>query len=105
MSENCHITNRLCLFGATNTLDETNMFFTGQISDIFKSFTGSNFGMETYELTDEAKAKYKGADGTQVGIYGGKYPFNPIPSTAQVKKFDVQTTTTDGKLNVKINVE
>lgn len=84
---------------------ETNMFWGGTLSEVFKTFTGSNYGMETFELTDEAKAKYKGDDGTQVGIYGGKYPFNPTPSSAQVKKFEVSTTATDGKLNVKINVE
>ena len=100
------ITNSLCFGeGFDNISKETNIFYTGEWSDIFKTFTGSNFGLENYELTDEAKAQYLGADGTQVGIYGGQYPFDPTPSTAQVKKFDVSTSTTDGKLNVKINVE
>lgn len=58
-----------------------------------------------YHLTDEAKAIIKGTDGTEVGIYGGDMPFDPIPSNPQITKFNVaKQTTADGKLSVDIEV-
>lgn len=57
-----------------------------------------------YQLTDEAK-KYLGADGTEVGIYGGNVPFNPTPTIPQITKFNVASkTSADGKLSVDITV-
>lgn len=58
-----------------------------------------------YELTDEAKAKYKDADGGEVGLYGGVMPYSMSIQTPQITKLNVaQKTTTDGKLNVSIEV-
>lgn len=58
-----------------------------------------------YELTDEAKAKYKDADGGEVGLYGGVMPYSMRIQTPQITKLNVaQKTTTDGKLNVNIEV-
>lgn len=64
-----------------------------------KLFTG------TYQLTEEAAATYLGTDGTQVGIYGGTYPYETTPDYPLVKRLDVIGSHKDGKLNVKINVE
>lgn len=56
------------------------------------------------KLTDIAK-RYKGTDGTELGIYGGNLPFDPIPSNPQITKFNVASkTTADGKLSVDIEV-
>ena len=58
-----------------------------------------------YELTDEAKATYKGNDDTEVGLYGGVMPYSMSIQTPQITKLNVaQKTTTDGKLNVSIEV-
>lgn len=57
------------------------------------------------DLTDAAKAHYKGGDGTQVGMYGGTLPFNTTPSYPQITKMNVaKKTTADGKLSVEIEV-
>lgn len=59
----------------------------------------------TFELTDDAAGKYLGVDGTQVGIYGGTLPFNPIPNNPRITKFQVSSrTTADGKLSVDLSV-
>ena len=58
-----------------------------------------------FQLTEDAAATYHGTDGTQVGIYGGMYPYNATPDYPLVKKLDVIGSHKDGKLNVKINVE
>lgn len=58
-----------------------------------------------YHLTEAAAAQYIGTDGTQIGIYGGMYPYDITPDYPLVKRLDVIGSHTDGKLNVKINVE
>ncbi|MBR2114644.1 MAG: hypothetical protein IJ929_08260 [Prevotella sp.] len=58
-----------------------------------------------YQLTESAASTYLGTDGTQVGIYGGMYPYDETPSYPLVKTLDVIGTHSNGKLNVKINVE
>lgn len=64
-----------------------------------------NLFSSTYQLTEEAAATYLGTDGTQVGIYGGTYPYETTPDYPLVKRLDVIGSHKDGKLNVKINVE
>lgn len=86
----------------TNTL-------VSSLSDVFKTWTGSflvNFKNERLELTDAAKTKYLGSDGTQIGIYGGSIPFDPRPSNPQITKLNVASkSTADGKLSVDIEVK
>lgn len=54
------------------------------IKELFKTYAGQDLGnldSETFELTDAAKTKYLGMDGTtKVGIHGGSLPFDPVPS-------------------------
>lgn len=57
------------------------------------------------DLTDEAKAKYLGIDGTPVGKFGGMIPYNMTPSYPQITKMNVAAkTTADDKLSVEIGV-
>lgn len=61
---------------------------------------------EKYELTDEAKTKYLGTDGKQIGIYGGSLPYEEDPTTPQITKCNVAAkSTADGKLSVDIEVK
>ena len=93
----------------------------GSSSDIFKKTYGSSNKVNAdlangsnakmfksgtfYELTDEAKAQYVGDDGTEVGIYGGSMPYDPTPTNPQITKFDVNASTSNGKLTVTLDVE
>lgn len=73
--------------------------------EVFKDFTGTYTDATTFELTDEAKAAFLGTDGTQVGIYGGRMPYSPIPTNPRITKCDVAgKSTADGKLSVDIEV-
>lgn len=75
------------------------------LSDVFKTWTGSSLA-KRLELTDAAKTKYLGSDGTQIGIYGGSIPFDPRPSNPQITKLNVASkSTADGKLSVDIEVK
>lgn len=65
-------------------------------------FTSTGF----YQLTDEAKAKYKGDDGTEVGLYGGSLPYDLHIAKPQITRCNIaQKTTADGKLSVDIEVK
>lgn len=58
-----------------------------------------------YELTDEAKALITGTDGTEVGMYGGAFPYTPIPDGVRITKFTVDPqSSSDNKLNVDVEV-
>ena len=58
-----------------------------------------------YELTDEAKAAVSSSDGTEVGMYGGAYPYDPIPEGPRITKFNVaKSSDTENKLNVEVEV-
>lgn len=58
-----------------------------------------------HDLTDEAKAKYIGTDGTPIGYFGGMLPFDLTPNYPQITKMNVASkTTADGKLSVEIEV-
>ena len=57
-------------------------------------------------LTEAAAATYLGTDGTQVGIYGGTFPFTMIPNNPIVTKCVVaRQTNEDGKLKVQIEIK
>lgn len=91
-----------------NMPNSTNTYID-DIKTVFKTYTGQSFqklDSENFELTDEAKSKYLGTDGTQVGIYGGSLPFTSTPSNPQITKCNVAAkSTADGKLSVDIEVK
>jgi hypothetical protein len=77
-------------------------------SSIFVNQSGNSFSYgHDYHLQSTCPGKNAGTDGTDVGIYGGIYPwkegslpFNPHIQTVQVSP----TTSTSGGLNVNIKV-
>ncbi len=84
--------------------------YVANASSVFKTWSATygigNFLYENLELTDVAKNKYLGTDGTQVGIYGGSIPFVARPSNPQITKLNVASkSTADGKLSVDIEVK
>ena len=83
------------------------MFYTTtNLSDVFKTWTGTYTDAENFELTDDAKIQYLGDDGREVGIYGGNLPFTPNPTNSKITKFNVASkSTADGKLSVDIKVK
>ena len=86
-------------------ISNTTNTMASSLSDIFKTFTGKYSDTETFELTDAAKAKYLGDDGTQVGIHGGSVPYTPITMKPKITKCNVASkSTADGKLSVDIEV-
>ena len=97
----CSAMNCVDVSGYKNALNnislKENCSYAGM--DIFQ---GSNVWKD---LTDEAKAKYLGIDGTPVGKFGGMIPYNMTPSYPLITKMNVAAkTTADGKLSVEIGV-
>ena len=76
-------------------------------SSLNRTTTAQVFFKNTYnyELTDEAKTRYLGDDGTEVGLYGGLMPYDLTPLYPRIAKMNVaKRTTNDGKLSVDIEV-
>lgn len=94
------------LFTDIAALGSSMFYTTKDMADVFKTWTGGVSELETYELTDEAKTKYLGDDGKELGIYGGNLPFTPNPTNPKITKFNVASkSTADGKLSVDIEVK
>ncbi len=91
-----------------NITNTTNKILKTDTENIFKTykFTTNLSDGETYELTEEAKKKYFGMDGTEVGIYGGSFPYDITPTNPRIVKCNVASkSTADGKLSVDIEVK
>ena len=71
---------------------------------MFLNFT-TKVDNSDYTLTDEAKSTYLGTDGTEVGIYGGIYPYSPVPTNLRVTRCNVASQSSpEGTLSVDIEV-
>lgn len=73
-------------------------------SIIFLNNKNSYSDTASYELNDDAKSKYIGTDGKPIGLYGGTYSYNTIPSVPYVVKKNIATKSENGKLKVSIKV-
>ena len=79
---------------------------TSNIEGVFSDFQGDYTDAVTFNLTDNAKTKYLGDDGKELGIYGGSLPFSSRVLSPQITKCNVaQKTTADGKLSVDMEVK
>lgn len=98
------------IFEGMASANHTNQYIS-DLSSFFKYYTGHNGNLDiwdsdNFELTETAASTYLGADGTQVGIYGGSLPYEEAPLLPQITKCQVASkTTADGKLSVDIEVK
>ena len=87
----------------------------GNLVEVMKRGTMNNswtmviFGMDqnTLELTDYADdvlSKYKGTDGTPVGITGGVAPFTLVPSAPRITESTIKVDPEKKLLNVNLKV-
>jgi hypothetical protein len=89
----------------TNSIASGN--YVGMLqANIFVNQTGTAFNYaHDYHL--QSPATYLGTDGTQIGIYGGAFPYKEgaVPSNPHIESAVVTPVTDgDGKLNVQIKV-
>lgn len=104
MYNNVGVGSSRWFINANNTSNSYSTF-----DELFKTYKGADsdgIDSENFELTDAAKKKFLGIDGTQVGIYGGSLPYDPTPTNPQITKCNVAgKSTADGKLSVDIEVK
>jgi len=88
--------------GINNIIDQSQ-------SSIFINQSGSNFSFSNdYHLKSTCPGKNAGRDGTDIGIYGGAYPWKDgsIPFNPHFRSILVNSSTEpNGNLNVNIQVE
>lgn len=77
--------------------------------DVFESVPNVIFDYnQNYNLSPDAQTNYLGADGTQVGIYGGLFPYklNAVPRNPSITSKNISSeTNADGELPVQVMVE
>ena len=81
--------------------DWATLFKDGQNNLAFM-LTGTNTP-RTWEFAEPDK--YLGDDGTPVGVTGGEFPWNPIPSTPRIVSSSIDSKSVAGKLKVNIKAE
>lgn len=77
----------------------------GEVFDT-NTYDGGDFSdSDTYQLQDSIRTKYLSHDETEIGLYGGFYPYDPTTFAPKIKKFKVaRTSNANGQLEVEINV-
>ena len=100
MGETC---NNSILCGFNNLPGTTNVAM--EVSDVFETWDGNTFSFDpnTYKLKANVANSVLGNDGTQVGIFGGDFPFSFTPSYSVIKRLDVPNRTDEnGMLNIDV---
>ena len=100
ISETC---NNSILCGWNNLPGTTNVAM--EVSDVFETWDGNTFSFDpnTYKLKANVANSVLGNDGTQVGIFGGDFPFSFTPSYSVIKRLDVPNRTDEnGMLNIDV---
>ena len=74
-------------------------------SDVFENWDGTFAFDADFSLKEDVTTSFLGSDGTEVGIFGGMYPYNPRPNYLILYRCNVAgRTTIDEKLSVDIEV-
>lgn len=91
-------------------------YYQGDLTDLNAKFPGNILlhsdeevfkdGSEIYELASGRAEEWIGNDATQIGIHGGSIPFNILPSTPRITRFEVaDKTAPDGTLGISVSIE
>lgn len=75
-----------------------------EYNQVFKYFNGTYSEGMSFELQDDIATSILGDDGTQVGIYGGDFPFDPVVHPVIGSCHVARRTNADMKLEVTIDL-
>ena len=114
----CYIPNDAlamnCLFIQNYSGDRGIDCYYAEVPEVFVSYenilTDARYDYRvdiptSLQLLEEAKTKYLGTDGKEVGVYGGQYPYDMTPNYPLITKLNVaKQATADNKLSVEIEV-
>ena len=81
----------------------TNNWVNVGVANVFEDAANFNYSTTRTFVLKDPENKYIGNDGTQVGVHGGDFPWNKIPSTPIVK--NLNTTVAGTNLNVTYEAE
>lgn len=90
-------------FDVTNVIGHHLMNKTAY-NQVFKYFNGTYTEGMSFELQDNIAASFLGNDSTQVGIYGGDFPFDPVVHPVIGGCHVGRRTNADMKLEVSIDL-
>ncbi len=101
------VTANNCIFiDSAPTVFGTGNWFNKKLAGVFEETREGMWWEDGKTFKLKYPQTYVGTDGTEVGLYGGTYPFNPTPTVPQIKESEIDTkVAADGKLKVRITVE
>jgi len=113
IQENCDATtfenNVFTIAPTAGNSSFVNSYIVSDLSSFFVNRSGNVFDYtHDYTLSGDNATNYTGTDATQVGIYGGLFPFktNLIPSNPHISAQSIATSTDEsGNLSISITVE
>lgn len=77
-----------------------------KIQVVFDTYTGTYTDAEDFTMRDEMKVLYCDENGSELGMYGGSFPYSPRVAGPHLSLFNVAPhSTSDGKLRVRLQVE
>lgn len=111
--DNCSISNNMTLYSIYNDSQNNNLssnIVISKISDIFINPTclNPNSTNPDFRILPTSPTNNKGTDGTDVGLYGGVFPWKDgsLPSNPHIQKCTISgKTDNSGKLQVNITVK
>jgi hypothetical protein len=107
LNNNLFVNNVIFPIGNSNT--GSNNIVNQTATSIFVNQSGNTFSYtQDYHLQPTCPGKKAGRDGTDVGIYGGMYPWKAgsIPSNPHIQSMKIAPQTdVNGSLNVNIKVK
>ena len=100
-------TYKYCLIPNWSNLNgfigSTNNWFNIGVANIFEDAENTDYTAARTFILKDPENKYIGSDGTQVGVHGGDFPWNKIPSTPVVK--NLKATVSGTNLGVTYQAE
>lgn len=101
---NSYTGNRI-YFDMTDDIATHNLHYYTSFAQVFQTFRNNYSDGMSMALNDDIATTILGDDGTQVGIYGGQYPWDDKVSNPLIGHFSAaRRTNTQGNLEVDIEV-
>ena len=87
-----------------DNLGDHNLSNYSSFDSVFSTFRGTyNQGVD-FHLLESIANTHRGADGTEMGIYGGQYPFDPRVSIPTMRINAARRSNANGNLEVNVEV-
>ncbi|MCR4816203.1 MAG: hypothetical protein K5842_03325 [Bacteroidales bacterium] len=87
-----------------DNLGDHNLSNYNSFDSVFSTFRGTYDQGVDFHLLESIANTHRGTDGTEIGIYGGQYPFDPRVSIPTLRINAARRSNANGNLEVDVEV-